>query len=252
MALSVAQGFVGSGDVYLTPILTGGGFGKRKDTGNTTKFAIKSNSTLKQQKSKKRDSYGTVLESVALQDPAELSMTLETVNRDSLRYCFQGEDAAYAQVGGAVLNEVVIMQIDGWVQLANEDLAAAGVVLTNSAGVTTYVEGTDYEVLRRLGWVRAKTGGAITDLQSCLIDYTANAFTGAAIRGNVQPQIRAMLELDGENKVDNSIGILRCWEVILSPSSEFDFFKDDFNTIELTGQLKVPPGRTEPFRFYAR
>jgi hypothetical protein len=251
MSLSQAQGFIGAGDVLLQPILTGGTLGKLVDIGNTTKFAIKSNSTIKEQKSRKRDSYGQVLETTALQDTAELSMTLETVNRDSLRYCFMGEDAAYTQTGATVTDEVVVMQLSGWKQLANEDLDTV-VTLTNSAASVTYVEGTDYLVNRRLGLIMALVGGAITEDESCKIDYVAKAFTGARIRGNVQPQVRARVVMDGVNKVDDSIGILRCWEVVLSPASEFDFFKDDFNSIELTGKLKTPTGFNEPFVFDQR
>lgn len=251
MAISEAQGFIGAGDVLLQPILTGGALGKLVDVGNTTKFAIKSNSTIKEQKSRKRDSYGQTLETTALQDTAELSMTLETVNRDTLRYCFMGEDAAYSQSAATVTDEVVVMSLGGWVQLANEALGTV-VTLTNSAASTTYVEGTDYEVNRRLGLVKALAGGAIADAASCKIDYTATAFTGAAIRGNVQPQIRAYVLMDGVNKVDDSIGILKCWEVVLSPAGEFDFLKDDWNTIELTGKLKTPTGKNEPFVFLQR
>lgn len=251
MALSQAQGFIGAGDVLIQPILMGGTLGKLVDVGNSTKFAIKSNSTIKEQKSRKRDTSGQVLETVALQDSAELSMTLETVNRETLRYCFMGEDATYSQAEATVSDEVVVMALDGWVQLAHENLDTT-FVLTDSAGTTTYVEGQDYEVNRRLGMVKALTGGEIADAASCKADYSALAFTGAAIRGNVQPQIRAFVMLDGVNKVDESIGILKCWEVVLSPSSEFDFLKDDWNTIDLTGKLKTPPGKSEPFMFYQR
>jgi hypothetical protein len=251
MTLSTALGFIGAGDVYLTPILAGGTFGKKVDVGNTTKLGIKANTVLKQQKSKKRDSFGQVLENVALLDPAELAMTLETVNRTGLRYAFCGEDLAYTQTGATITDEVVIMQLEGWVQLAHEALGAT-VVLTNTGATVTYVEGVDYELNRRLGWVRGLLGGAITDLQSCKIDYVSTTFAGAAIRGSVNPQIRALVELDGINKVDDSIGILRCWEVVLAPTSEFDWFKDDFNTIDLAGKLKTPAGKTEPFVYYTR
>lgn len=250
MALSTAQGFIGSGDVYLALIGVGGVLGPLLDVGNTTKLGIKPNSDIKEQKSKKRDSYGDTLETVALKQPADLAMTLETVNRANLRYAFMGEDAAYSQAAGTVTDEATTAKLDGWVRLAAEEISA--LVLTNVGATVTYVLGTDYEVNARLGMYKAKTGGAITDNQALLADYTRAAFTGAAIRGNVKPQIRAYLLLDGKNLVDDSIGILECWEVVLTANSEFDWFKDDFNTIELSGRLKTPVGKTEPFVFKAR
>lgn len=251
MALSNAQGFIGAGDVYIRPINSDGTYGKRVDIGNTTKLAIKPASEIKEQVSRKRDSAGQVLETAAIQKPAELSVTLETVNRIGLRYAFMGEDAVYTQTAATVVDELVTAQLDGWVQLAKEDLDTA-VIVTNSAGTTTYAEGADYQVNRRLGMIKAVTGGAITESLALKVDYAAKAFTGARIRGNVKPQIRAELLLDGINQVDGSIGILRVAEVVLTPSSEFDWFKEDFNTIEMSGKLKTPTGKTEPFVFDAR
>lgn len=250
MALSTAQGFIGAGDLYAALIDAAGNVGPYIDFGNVTKLGIQPASEIKEQKSKKRDSYGQVLETVALQDTAQLSATLETVNRIGLRYAFMGEDAAYSQTSGSVTDEPIVAQLDGWVKLAGEEISA--VTVENTAGTTTYVAGTDYDVNARLGMIRAKAGGAITAAQALNVSYTRAAFTGAAIRGNVKPQIRARLLLDGKNLVDDSIGILDIWEVVLSTSSEFDWFSDDWNTVELQGRLKTPTGKTEPFVYRAR
>lgn len=250
MALSTAQGFIGSGDLYAALIDAAGNIGAYIDFGNVTKLGIQPASEIKEQKSKKRDSYGQVLETVALQDTAQLSATLETVNRIGLRYAFMGEDAAYSQASGTVTDEATIAKLDGWVRLASEEISA--VTLTNVGATVTYVLNTDYILNTRLGMYKALVGGAITADQPLLADYTRAAFTGAAIRGNVKPQIRARLLLDGKNLVDDSIGILDVWEVVLSTSSEFDWFSDDWNTVELQGRLKTPVGKTEPFVYRAR
>lgn len=250
MALSNAQGFIGAGDLYAALIASDGSIGGYIDFGNTTKLGIQPASEIKEQKSKKRDSYGQVLETVALQDTATLSAILETVNRVGLRYAFMGEDAAYSQTSGTVTDEATIAKLDGWVRLASEEVSSF--VLTNTGATVTYVLGTDYLLNARLGMYKAIVGGAITDGQALLADYSKAAFTGAAIRGNVKPQIRARLLLDGKNLVDDSIGILEVWEGVLSTSSEFDWFSDDWNTVELQGRLKTPAGKTEPFVFKAR
>lgn len=249
MALSTAQGFIGAGDVYIQPWL-GSVLGKLVDVGNTTKYVIAPKSEIKRQISKKRETYGNPLSQLALQQPAEISMTIETVNRENLRYAFMGEDAAYTQAGGPIVAEATIAKLDGWVQLANEDLSA--VVLKKGATVLTL--GSTYELNARLGMYKILSTNAqtVAEDDDLTADYTAGAFTGAAIRGNVQPMIRAFMLLDGLNKVDDSIGVLRVWEAVLTPTSEFDWFSDEFNTIDLAGTLTVPTGRTEPFRFYAR
>ncbi|HNU12654.1 MAG TPA: hypothetical protein PKJ45_15030, partial [Rubrivivax sp.] len=65
MALSNAQGFIGAGDLYAALIASDGSIGGYIDFGNTTKLGIQPASEIKEQKSKKRDSYGQVLETVA-------------------------------------------------------------------------------------------------------------------------------------------------------------------------------------------
>ena len=92
-------------------------------------------------------------------------------------------------------------------------------------------------------------GGAATleFIASNKASYVAEAFEGAAIRGNVKPQLRVYIFLDGINQVDNSLVFAEFYEAVLTPAGEFDFMKDDWNTIDLQGKLKTPPGKSEPF-----
>jgi hypothetical protein len=62
-----------------------------------------------------------------------------------------------------------------WRSLANQRVKQGTVVLTNSAGSTTYVENTDYFVDYGNGRIFVPTGGAITAGQSLLIDYVYEA-----------------------------------------------------------------------------
>lgn len=250
MTLSVATGFIGSGDVYIAPYVSGATLGKLVDIGNTTKLEIAPKADIKRQISKKRATFGNALVTFGQQQPAELNCTLETINRTSLRYAFMGEDAAYTQSSATVTAEVSAAKLDGWVQLANEEISAVVI----KKGATTLTLGTTYELNTRLGMFRilSTNGQSVVEDDALAVDYTAAAFTGAAIRGNVNPTIRAYLLLDGQNRVDFSFGALRVWEVLLTPTSPFDWFSDEFNTIDLAGTMNVPDGKTEPFRYYAR
>lgn len=84
---------------------------------------------------------------------------------------------AYAGESGSSVtatDEVVAMSLVNWVQLANKRIRPGTVVLTNSGATVTYVEGTDYVVDYEDGKVLALA--TITEAQSCLIDYVADAF----------------------------------------------------------------------------
>lgn len=250
MSLSTASGFIGAGDVFIAPYTSATVLGKLVGVGNTTKLAIAPKADIKRQISKQRATFGNALVTFGLQQPAEISMTLETINRTSLRYAFMGEDAAYTQSSATVTAEATAAKLDGWVQLANEEISAVAL----KKGATVLTLGTTYELNSRLGMFRvlSTNGQSVGEDDALTADYTAAAFTGAAIRGNVNPTIRAFVLLDGLNKIDDSIGVLRVWEALLSPTSEFDWFSDDFNKIDLAGTLNVPSSKTEPFRFYAR
>jgi len=69
----------------MAPIASDGTRGKLRMVGNTTKLAIKPNSTKKEQKSKMRGSYGTAITTVMLPDPSDFSMTLQRIDKTNLR-----------------------------------------------------------------------------------------------------------------------------------------------------------------------
>jgi hypothetical protein len=92
---------------------------------------------------------------------------------------FSGE-TNYAQT---VTDEVVVADHGAWVSLANQRLTPGTVVVTNSAGTTTYVEDTDYLVDYANGRIYALASGAITDGQSLKADYGWTAIRKGEMQG---------------------------------------------------------------------
>lgn len=85
----------------------------------------------------------------------------------------------YAAETGAqpdVADEVVVADLAAWVELANGRLKPGTVVVTDSTGVTTYTEYTDYVIDYANG--RLYTVATITDGQSLRVDYTYDASRG--------------------------------------------------------------------------
>jgi hypothetical protein len=246
--MTTARGFLGAGDTYIDLFdpTTGAATGFVA-AGDASKFEIKPNSDIKELISKGRDTYGQVIESAGIGKPADLTITLRESNKANLTAAFMGVAATLTQASGAVSDEVVTAKLGKYVQLAGENLDAT-VDVTNSAGSTHYVEGTDFLLNRRLGWFMAIIGGAITDAQSLKIDYTKLAITGSKISGAAQAQLRCAVVLDGVNFADGKPTICRVWEAVLVPDSPFDFLKDDWNELTLKGRLKTPIGKTSPFQ----
>lgn len=247
----MAEGLILAGNVYMAPIASDGSLGKLRMVGNTTKLAIKPNSTKKEQKSKMRGSYGTAITTVMLPDPSDFSMTLQRIDRTNLMYQFMGSEGTFAQTAATVTDEASNAVLDGWVKLAKEKVSS--VVITNSAASTTYVAGTDYELNADMGMYRAIPGGAITENQALKVDYTAAAITdGWAINGSTQNSIRVYVLLDGENIASGELITGEFWDVMLTPDQELDFLSDELVEIGLSGAMQKPAAKPSAYTIRGR
>ncbi|EXI72695.1 MAG TPA: hypothetical protein PK440_07905 [Candidatus Accumulibacter phosphatis] len=244
-----ARGFLGGGDLYIDRYdpSTGLKVG-RVGPFECSKFEIKANSELKEQKSKGKTTYGQVIESVALSLPADLTVELSELDKDGLTLALLGTQSVINQGSGSITDEAMIAKRDKWVSLSKANFAVAGFSVKHTSGTPTYVLGTDYDVNCRLGMVRVKSTGAIADGASVKVSGSYNASTGTRIAGATQAQVRAEFILDGINFADNLPVICTAWEAVLAPDSAFDFLGDGFGVISLKGRLKTPTGKTEPFQ----
>lgn len=243
-----SRAFIGAGDVYLDRVdpVTGLNIGL---TGpfEASKFAIKGNSELKEQISKGRTTYGQVIETVAIQKPAELEITLTETGKDGLTLALLGTAAALSQGSGSITDEVIVAKHDIWVPLSKQSFNVAGFSVKHTSGTPTYVLGTDYDVNYQLGLVRVKSTGAILNGASIKVSGTYAAIAGTRIAGATQAQVRARVLLDGINFADQNPVIVTVHEAVVSSGELFDFLSDNFGSIPLKGRLKTPVGKTEPF-----
>jgi len=239
-----ARGFLGAGDLYIARYESGV-WGDYAGPFEADKFEIKPNAEIKEQVSKGKSSYGQVIESVSLAQPADFTATLTEVNKETLAIALLGTSAALTQASGTVSNEAVTASLDKWVQLSKT--AVSSVVVTNSAGTTTYVAGTDYVVNTRLGMIKALSTGAITAAQALLVDFSHASVAGTRISGGTSSEVRARFKFDGVNLADQLPCIVTVHEAVISAASALDFLSNDFAKVEMPGRLKTPVGFTEPF-----
>lgn len=245
-----ARAFLGAGSLYLARQVSGVW---QDYTGpyECSKFEIKPNVQLREQISKGRDTYGQVIETVALQQPADLSVDLTEVNKESLAIALLGTVAALSQTSGSISNEAITAKLDAWVPLSKANLTT-GIVVTNVAGTTTYVDGVDYLVNKQLGWVKALVGGAIPDATTIHVDASYGTISGTEIKGSTQAQLRVRMKLDGKNFADDTPCIVTVHEAVIAADAAFDFLSDEFATITMPGRMKTPTGYTEPFTVHLR
>lgn len=240
-----ARGFLGSGDLYIERYVGGVSQGLQGPY-EATKFEIKPNVEKKELVSKGRNTRGQVIESVSVQQPAEFTVELAEVNRESLTIALLGTASAVTQTSGTLTAVDMTAKLDSWVQLTKGKLTGT-MTLTNAAASTTYVENTDYVVNRELGWVKALSTGAITDTQALKVTSTYGAIAGSKISGATNVDIRARFILDGINAADKLPCVVTVHEGVIAADAAFDFLSDDFATVTMPGSMKTPAGKSEPF-----
>lgn len=241
-----ARAFLGAGDLYISRY-ENGAFQPYEGPFESDKFSIKPNSDLKEKTSKGRYTYGQVIESVPVPQPSDLTISLAEVNKSSLAIALMGTTGSVAQTAGTLADAPITAKLGKWADLGKLRLTQGTVVVTNSAGTTTYDEGEDYIVNYSFGWIKVLEGGAITADAALKVDASYGAVNGTEIKGSTQTQIRARFKLDGVNFADNAEVVVTVHEAVLNPSSEFDFLADDFASVELGGRMKTPVGFIEPY-----
>lgn len=316
-----ARAFLGAGDLYLAPFVNGVA-GDWSGPYECNQFEIKPNVNLLEQTSKGRDTYGQVVETVALNQPSDLTVALTEVNRETLAIALLGTTIALTQAGGTLTNQAVTAKANKWVEVGKIMLTEASVtvagaavaasvtgaiaadVLTVSAvssgtlsvgqaisgsGMTagtkilsqltgtpggvgtykvnnsqtfasgaitgaassgTYVNGVDYLLNARQGWVKMIAGGGIVDGQPLKVSGPYAAVSGSDIRGATQAQLRVKMRLDGKNHVDDEPVTVTVHEAVIAADAAFDFLSDGFATVTMPGRMKTPAGFPAPFNIH--
>jgi len=166
---------------------------------------------------------------------AEVSMTLDSVAKEALElYLF----ATNTQNASATITDEVVTAVHNKiVKLSRMNVTAISAV-TNTAGTTTYVAGTDYEVVDlKQGLIRILSTGTITNGQQLHVDYTAGASeTINPFAGTINKEV--WLLFAGLNRAEDNapvrVNIFKC---NLDPANEWAFLNDQFAEFRIGGQI---------------
>jgi hypothetical protein len=241
-----ARSFLGAGDIYIE-LITGGVGQGLEGPFYANKLGVTPAVEVRQSTSKGRYDYGQVLETVNLQQPAQLALELKEVQGNVLAYALMGTTAAITQSSGTLTDQAVTIKKTKWVPIGDKVKLGSAIVVENSGGTVTYVEDTDYVLNRPLGLIKILSGSVIADNASLLVSGPYGAMAGTRVSGATQGEIRCRILFDGINQADGSEVTAEIYEAILSAESEFDFLPDDFGVVSMTGTAKTPAGKTAPF-----
>lgn len=253
-----SRGFLGAGNLLISRYNTTSGlFEDYTGPYEVTKFEIKPNVEIKELTSRGRDTYGQVIESVTLMQPADFSISMPEVNREALTMAFLGTQTTLSQaaVTTATTQTVTNITPDVWYQLDHQNVTLSSVSTTSvNSGTTDLDDSVDYVINARLGMIKVlSTGRAVTGTgKSLMVTYTAAAITGADISGATSASVRAKFIFDGVNFADGLPVIVRVHEAIIAADAAFDFLSSDFASLDLKGRLKTPADKTMPFQVELR
>lgn len=230
-----ATPFIGSGEIYING----------RDVGNASDFTIQTPKIdTKELKSMRRDSYGNIVKSVPISFSQSLKFTLTDIDKDNLILAMYGEGSVISQTAGSVTDEVVTVIKGRWVPLARRKIKSSpAVVVTDSAGTTTYVNGTDYNIDYESGRILALDAGSISN-GDVKVDYSYDAYTGYKVDANRQQLIEAELRFVGRDIAMGRNVEVVVYKVSIQPNSEVDLLSTDFIKLGFVGDILSTPSGT--------
>lgn len=153
----------------------------------------------------------------------EVSMTTDSMASDNLARLVFGKLTKNAITTITAENQIAYL---GKLLILNNINVTSFTSLTNVAGTTTYVPGTDYEVVDlAAGMIKILTG-AITDGSDVRANYTVGTSETVAAFGS--PNTEYWLRFNGLNSAENNNPvIIDCFKVRFAPSSDMPIINNE-------------------------
>ena len=235
-----------AGDLYLAFKNPATGVFSARQRLECDALSIATPSELKEKISKGRDTYGQAFVSFGVPQPTEFEITLSEMTREIFAMQLSGVIETLTAASGTLTDVVVTAVLDAWVEIGHENLADTGITVTNVAGTVTYVEGTDYELNRRLGFLKALSTGDIV-AGDVHVSGDKDAIAGQRILGARNYNSVFKFDLDGINLVTKKTMILRAGQATVSSQDAWDFLGGELANVPLKGRLEIPAAGLPPF-----
>jgi hypothetical protein len=159
-----------------------------------------------------------------------LSLTMRSIRKDALAIALRA--LVTPKVAASVTDEQHVARLGRFIALKHVKVSAF--ILTDSTGVTTYVDGDDYKLHADEGMVEILDEGGIADGAEVLADYSYAAQNHLAVNPK---QAYFRLIFAGMNTADSDKQVrAEFYRVQLDPSA-VSMITDDVEEHELTGRV---------------
>nr|WP_321238715.1 hypothetical protein [uncultured Tolumonas sp.] len=246
MGQFVDSGLLLAGDVYISDILSAGNYGPAIGPINVSECqATPPTSEEKNRISNKKFNYGQNLDSVQVpKDPAKLSITWDTATKSLLADAVAGKAVSFTAASATFTDIEVTLSEDGYTELPNQDIDTASWSVTPKAGGSALVEGTDYEVNRDMGLIKALKSSAAIAVK---VTGKTKAVSGIRITGATEITKPRRVLIDGINLATNQKVRVIFHQVTFTAKGATDLMKGDFVEGQLEGTLVTPAGKDAPW-----
>lgn len=201
------------------------------DIGDASKLDL----AVKEDKKKQMDSTklgGGVRATVPRITEVTLSMTLNDLNKTNIARALFGSEAAVA--GATVADEAITAYKGALAPLTH--ISPTAVTVTTDDAVTTYTEGTDYEV--RPSGIYIMPTGTIADAASLKVDYTHVAYD--KVEAMTTGAITLELHFEGLNEANSGKPVVvDIYRAQLSPTKALSLLGDKFADLTVEAEVLI-------------
>lgn len=219
------KSYLGKGKIYLEQIGSSTGLIK---VGNCSEYSLALNEDKKEQKDFE-DAGGATVNTVSRIDSVTGNLTVLDVSAQNLAKALRGLVTTVA-TGSVVAEPHANAKFDTFIP--TDKLAdMTTMVVKNTGGVVTYIEGTDYTIGN--SGIIPIAGGTLTDGQAVELTYTnRDAFDVETITA---AGLEYKMVMDGLNEADSGKPVLiTSHRVKINPAQALQLITEDFGTLPMT------------------
>ncbi len=179
--------------------------------------------------------------SILLQVTRTGTLNCDNMSTANVSLFLSGAESTHSQANTPVSNEAITVQKGRYYQLGFSTSNPGGVrdvssvVVTNTAGTTTYVAGTDYNLDADMGRIQILDAGAIANDQIIHVDYTPATTTWDRVATGAETELFGALRIVADNASGDNRDFYMPY-VSLQPSGDMPVIADgtDFASMQFT------------------